>query len=114
MRLLQEMVLGIGGWRLLEALEINPEICHLNEGHAAFVALARIGSFQKKHRVSFEEALWATRAGNIFTTHTPVSAGFDCFNSKLIHQYLNDFVQALGIPFDQFFDNGASINRPYR
>jgi len=105
------MVLGIGGWQLLEALEINPEICHLNEGHAAFVALARIGSFQKKHSVSFEEALWATRAGNIFTTHTPVSAGFDCFNSKLIHQYLNDFVQALGIPFNQFLTMGqASID----
>jgi starch phosphorylase len=111
MRLLQEMVLGIGGWRLLEALEINPEICHLNEGHAAFVALARIGSFQKKHCVSFEEALWATRVGNLFTTHTPVSAGFDCFNSKLIHQYLNDFVQALGIPFNQFLTMGqASID----
>ena len=111
MRLLQEMVLGIGGWQLLEALEINPEICHLNEGHAAFVALARIGSFQKKHCVSFEEALWATRAGNIFTTHTPVSAGFDCFNSKLIHQYLNYFVQALGIPFNQFLTMGqASID----
>jgi starch phosphorylase len=106
------MVLGIGGWQLLEALEINPEICHLNEGHAAFVALARIGSFQKKHCVSFEEALWATRAGNIFTTHTPVSAGFDCFNSKLIHQYLNDFVHALGIPFNQFLTMGqASLDQ---
>ncbi|MGZ5030458.1 MAG: alpha-glucan family phosphorylase, partial [Methylobacter sp.] len=64
MRLLQEIVLGIGGWRLLEALEITPEICHLNEGHAAFVALERIRAFQKKYHVTFEEALWATRAGN--------------------------------------------------
>jgi len=70
MRLLQEIVLGIGGWRLLEALDIKPEICHLNEGHAAFVALERICAFQRIHHVSFDEALWATRAGNVFTTHT--------------------------------------------
>ena len=64
---------------MLEALEIKPEICHLNEGHAAFVALERIGAFQRMYQVTFEEAFWATRAGNVFTTHTPVSAGFDCF-----------------------------------
>jgi starch phosphorylase len=112
MRLLQEIVLGIGGWRMLEALEIIPEICHLNEGHAAFVTLARISSFQKKYCVSFEEALWATRAGNIFTTHTPVSAGFDCFSSKLIQQYLNVFVQALGISFNQFLAMGQASADP--
>ena len=108
MRLLQEIVLGIGGWRLLEALEIKPEICHLNEGHAAFVALERICAFQKSHHVTFEEALWATRAGNVFTTHTPVSAGFDRFNPKLVHQYLNVIVQTLGIPFNQFLALGQT------
>jgi starch phosphorylase len=108
MRLLQEIVLGIGGWRLLEALEIKPEICHLNEGHAAFVALARIGAFQRSHQVTFEEALWATRAGNIFTTHTPVSAGFDRFSPQLLYQYLSGIVQILAIPFNQFLALGQT------
>jgi starch phosphorylase len=108
MRLLQEIVLGIGGWRLLEALEIKPEICHLNEGHAAFVALARICAFQKSHHVTFEEALWATRVGNVFTTHTPVSAGFDRFNPPLIYQYLSEIIQTLGIPFNQFLALGQT------
>lgn len=108
MRLLQEIVLGIGGWRLLEMLEINPEICHLNEGHCAFVVLERIRTFQKTHQATFEQALWATRAGNVFTTHTPVSAGFDCFSPKLIHQYLSETVQTLGISFDQFLVLGQT------
>ena len=108
MRLLQEIVLGIGGWRLLEALEIKPEICHLNEGHAAFVALERIRAYQRKYQRSFEEALWATRAGNVFTTHTPVSAGFDRFSSELMQQYLSEMIQTLGIPFQQFLALGQS------
>ena len=107
-RLLQEIVLGIGGWRLLEALEIKPEICHLNEGHAAFVALERIRAFQKEYEVTFEQALWATRAGNVFTTHTPVSAGFDQFSPELIQQYLSEMVQTLGIPFNQFLALGQT------
>lgn len=121
MRLLQEIVLGIAGWNLLEALEIKPEVCHLNEGHAAFVTLARICSFQKQYNVSFEVALWATRAGNIFTTHTPVSAGFDCFSPTLIYQYLNDIINKLGISFIEFLALGqpteggvhASFNLTY-
>jgi len=108
MRLLQEIVLGIGGWRLLEALEIKPEICHLNEGHTAFVALERICAFQRSHHVTFEEALWATRAGNVFTTHTPVSAGFDRFSPHLLYQYLSEIVQTLGIPFNQFLALGQT------
>lgn len=109
MRLLQEIVLGIGGWRVLEALEIKPEVCHLNEGHAAFVALERIRAFQQDKHVSFEEALWATRAGNVFTTHTPVSAGFDSFSPELVHQYLSKMVDILGIPFHQFLALGQSL-----
>lgn len=107
-RLLQEIVLGIGGWRLLKALEIKPEICHLNEGHAAFVALERICAFQKECNVTFEEALWATRAGNVFTTHTPVSAGFDRFSPELIKQYLCGIINSLGIPFEHFLALGQT------
>ncbi len=113
MRLLQEIVLGIGGWRLLEALEIKPEICHLNEGHAAFVALERIRAYQKTHQLTFSEALWATRAGNVFTTHTPVAAGFDCFSPELIQQYLSEIIQSLGISFQQFLALGQdSLENP--
>ncbi len=107
-RLLQEIVLGIGGWRLLEKLEIQPDLCHLNEGHAAFVALERISSFQREQAVTFEEALWATRAGNVFTTHTPVSAGFDRFSPELIKQYLCGTIQSLGISLEHFLSLGQT------
>lgn len=91
MRLIQEIVLGIGGWRLLESLGIEVDVCHLNEGHAAFAVLERARSFMKKHGVSFWEALWSTRAGNLFTTHTPVAAGFDRYSPELIAKYFPYF-----------------------
>jgi starch phosphorylase len=98
-RLRQEMVLGIGGWRLLEALGINPDVCHLNEGHAAFAVLERARSFMEETGQPFEVALAVTRAGNLFTTHTPVAAGFDRFDPHLIEQYLGDYTRnSLGIP----------------
>ena len=93
LRLKQELVLGIGGWRLLEALEIAPEVCHLNEGHAAFAVLERARSFMKKSGQPFDVALAATRAGNVFTTHTAVAAGFDRFPAQLIEQYLGAYAQ---------------------
>jgi starch phosphorylase len=75
LRLQQEMVLGLGGWRLLQRLGLSPEVCHLNEGHAALAVLERARSFMDSTGQPFEAALTATRAGNIFTTHTPVAAG---------------------------------------
>ena len=91
LRLKQEMLLGIGGWRLLAALDIKPEVCHLNEGHAAFAVLERARSFMKETGQPFEVALAATRAGNLFTTHTAVAAGFDRFAPALIEQYLGGY-----------------------
>ena len=88
LRLKQELVLGIGGWRLLAALGIQPDVCHLNEGHAAFAVLERARSFMQEAAQPFEVALAATRAGNLFTTHTAVAAGFDRFAPDLIEQYL--------------------------
>jgi starch phosphorylase len=93
LRLLQEMVLGIGGWRLLAALGIEPEVCHLNEGHAAFAALERARSFMLATGQSFEVALAVTRAGNLFTTHTAVAAGFDRFAPGLIEQCLGGYAR---------------------
>ena len=93
LRLKQELLLGIGGWRLLEALGIKPEVCHLNEGHAAFAVLERARSFMNETGVPFETALSVTRAGNLFTTHTAVSAGFDRFTPALISQYLSGYAE---------------------
>ncbi|MCX6678328.1 MAG: alpha-glucan family phosphorylase [Methanothrix sp.] len=96
-RLIQEIVLGIGGWQVLEKLGIEPEVCHLNEGHAAFVVLARAYSFMKKTGCSLPAALWATRAGNVFTTHTPVEAGFDRFDRALVDKYAKFYADLLGL-----------------
>ncbi len=99
LRLKQELLLGIGGWRLLGALGIRPEVCHLNEGHAAFAILERARSFKDETGQPFGVALAATRAGNLFTTHTPVAAGFDRFPAALIAQYLGRYAETrLGIP----------------
>jgi len=98
LRLKQELLLGIGGWRLLRALGVQPEVCHLNEGHAAFAVLERARSFMEETRQPFEVALAVTRAGNLFTTHTAAAAGFDRFDPALIEQYLGRYGQeTLGI-----------------
>jgi starch phosphorylase len=98
LRLKQELVLGIGGCRMLEALGIHPEVCHLNEGHAAFAVLERAYNFMQKTAQPFNVALAVTRAGNLFTSHTAVSAGFDRFSPSLIKQYLCRYAeQKLGI-----------------
>ena len=98
LRLKQEMLLGIGGWRLLAALGIQPEVCHLNEGHAALAILERAHSFMQANAQPFDVALSATRSGNLFTTHTAVAAGFDRFDPALIEQYLGGYAQdKLGI-----------------
>jgi starch phosphorylase len=98
LRLKQELLLGIGGWRLLGALGIQPDVCHLNEGHAAFAVLERARSFMQESGQPFDVALAVTRAGNLFTTHTAVAAGFDRFAPALIQQYLGAYAeQKLGI-----------------
>ena len=87
LRLKQELVLGIGGWRLVEAIGLQPEVCHLNEGHAAFAVLERARSYMTDNKQPFDLALTITRAGNLFTTHTPVAAGFDRFSPELMEKY---------------------------
>ncbi|MBS0204638.1 MAG: alpha-glucan family phosphorylase [Planctomycetes bacterium] len=95
-RFLQEVVLGIGGWRVLEELGMDVDICHLNEGHAAFAILARAHSFGRRHNCSMPTAVWATRPGNVFTTHTPVEAAFDRFDPALIEQFAGPIVERMG------------------
>jgi len=92
LRLMQELVLGIGGWRLLQRLDLEPDVCHLNEGHAAFAVLERAACFMERTGKPFEVALAATRVGNLFTTHTPVAAGFDRFEPGLLSRYLETLI----------------------
>ena len=107
MRLKQELVLGIGGWRLLRALGISPDVCHLNEGHAAFAVLERARSYMEDQQVPFAVALSATRAGNLFTTHTAVTAGFDRFAPDLMKKYLTHYAQQqLGIEIEDLLALG--------
>jgi len=98
LRLKQELVLGIGGWRLLDMLGLQPDVCHLNEGHAAFAVVERARSFMRQTGQPFDVALAVTRAGNLFTTHTAVAAGFDRFAPALIAPYLGGYAEhELGI-----------------
>ena len=118
LRLMQEGVLGIGGWRLLRALGIHPQVCHLNEGHAAFAVLERARSFMEDNAQSFDASLAVTRAGNVFTTHTPVEAGFDRFAPSLIGQYLERYAhERLGIDLAHLLALGRAVpddaNEPF-
>jgi starch phosphorylase len=112
LRLMQELVLGIGGWRLLAALGLEPQVCHLNEGHAAFAVLERARSFMSATGLPFHAALAATRAGNLFTTHTAVAAGFDRFAPDLIQSLLGEFARtSLGIPVEELLGLGRQNPR---
>jgi glycogen phosphorylase len=112
LRLMQEIVLGIGGWRLLTALGIEPQVCHLNEGHAAFAVLERARSFMGATGLAFRAALAATRAGNLFTTHTAVAAGFDRFAPDLIETLLGEFARgSLGISVEDLLGLGRQNPR---
>ena len=109
LRLAQEILLGIGGWRLLSELGMQSEVCHLNEGHAAFAVLERARSFMQEAAQPFGVALSVTRAGNLFTTHTAVAAGFDRFAPALIEQYLGSYAERqLGMTLDEFLGLGRA------
>jgi len=108
-RLLQEIVLGIGGWRLIDALGLGVDVCHLNEGHAALAVIERARHFMEQHGVTFREALRATRAGNVFTTHTAVPAGFDTFPAdeiRTLRPYFEDYVRRLGVSWPELLALG--------
>lgn len=106
MRIRQEIMLGIGGLRALFAMGIRPTVCHMNEGHAAFMAMERIRQMQQDDNLSFDEALEATKAGNVFTIHTPVKAGNDEFPVKMMEKYFGNYFPELGIDEKQFLALG--------
>lgn len=103
LRVMQEVLLGIGGVRALRALGFDPTVWHMNEGHASFMILERARELVKQGK-TFEEALALTRPHNVFTTHTPVPAGNDEFPLWLIDKYLATMWTELGITREQFID----------
>ncbi|MFB0547037.1 MAG: alpha-glucan family phosphorylase, partial [Anaerolineae bacterium] len=111
LRIQQEIILGIGGIRVLDAIGLCPTVCHMNEGHSAFLAIERIRTMMEKHNLSFAEAREATATGNVFTTHTPVPAGIDIFPPHLIDKYFGHYYESLGITRHEFLALGR--NNPY-
>jgi len=106
MRIRQEMILGVGGMRVLRALGIHPTVCHMNEGHSAFLSIERIRLYMQDNGCDFRTARQAIVNGNVFTTHTPVPAGFDLFNADLLRRYMGKTVAAAGLEFDEFLKLG--------
>jgi starch phosphorylase len=109
MRIRQEIMLGIGGLRALAAMGIKPIICHMNEGHAAFMALERIRQLRNDTNMTFAEAAETTKAGNIFTMHTLVKTGLDEFPVELVDKYFANFLPALGISREQLLVLGRIL-----
>jgi glycogen phosphorylase len=107
-RIRQEIALGIGGLRVLKALNIDPTVYHMNEGHSTFLAIERIRLLMQEYRLSFAEALEATRYNNVFTTHTSVPAGIDVFDQGLIYEYFSEYCREAGIDWETFNGLGRS------
>ena len=107
-RMRQEVVLGIGGLRALEAVKLKPTVYHMNEGHSAFLAIERMRLLIEQQHLGFSEAFDACRTNNVFTTHTSVPAGIDYYEPGMLYDYFGDYCQRGGIPFEQFLALGRS------
>ncbi|GJQ63252.1 MAG: alpha-glucan phosphorylase [Melioribacteraceae bacterium] len=109
-RIQQEILLGIGGIRALHALGIKPKVCHMNEGHSAFLGLERIRYLMQYEKLSYEEAKTINFYSNIFTTHTPVPAGIDVFSNDLVEKYFGKYYrEELKISDTEFYKLGTII-----
>ncbi len=107
LRIQQEIVLGIGGMRALQVLGTRPTVCHMNEGHSAFLGPERTRMIGDELGYSYHEARQVTAAGSVFTTHTPVAAGFDRFDPQLVEKYLGEYLRSLGLTARQFLAFGS-------
>ncbi len=103
-RIKQEILLGIGGVKLLETLNLNIATWHMNEGHSAFLIIERILGEMKRHKINFYEAFEAIKSNTVFTTHTPVPAGNDVFFQDTIELFLDFYISRLGISKKEFFN----------
>ena len=111
MRLKQEIVLGIGGIRVLERLGLDPSVVHMNEGHSAFTVLERVRVFMEREGLSFEEARQTVIGNSVFTTHTPVPAGIDLFDRGIVSAVLGPYIRSMGISMETFFAMGIERNQ---
>jgi starch phosphorylase len=107
-RIRQEILLGIGGYRVLQALGLQPTVYHMNEGHSAFLALEHTRQLMKSRGLSFAEARELAAASLVFTTHTPVEAGHDYFSPELMGAYFAEIARDLGLSFSDFLDLGRA------
>ncbi len=105
-RLRQELILGIGGIRALEAMGKKPDIYHSNEGHSAFISLERLRSLIGDHHLTFDQALEVVRSSTLFTTHTPVPAGHDAFEEDLLRKYISHYHSRLSISWTELMALG--------
>ncbi|MFA6923446.1 MAG: alpha-glucan family phosphorylase [Bacteroidales bacterium] len=105
-RLKQELLLGVGGIRLLDALDLNPDIYHCNEGHAAFLCVERLRKVMQNENRSFLEAMEIVKSSNLFTTHTPVPAGHDAFSEDMLRTYLSHYPDRLNLTWNEFMSLG--------
>jgi starch phosphorylase len=105
-RIRQELVLGVGGMRALQAMGLKPTVFHMNEGHSAFLALEQVRLYMRDQKLNFDEALEAARASNVFTTHTPVPAGIDLFDPGMMYHYFSEYCAEVGVDFQQLMALG--------
>ena len=105
-RICQEIVLGIGGLKALYAMGLEPSVCHMNEGHAAFLSLERVRRLRASHGMTFDEAVDVAKSSNVFTVHTPVAAGNDEFKVEMIDKYFGHYYGKLGVNREQFLGLG--------
>ena len=117
MRLRQELLLGIGGMRALNAMGVAPAVCHMNEGHAAFMAVERIRQIMERRRLTRQEAWEAVWASTVFTTHTPVPAGNERFEPDLVRRYVGPYLNQLDLPWEEFValgrENPNNLQEPF-
>lgn len=116
-RIHQEILLGIGGIKLLKALGLKPTAYHMNEGHSAFLALERIRLLIEEEGLTYPEAFQVAQASQIFTTHTPVPAGFDLFPPDKVVYYLGHYAERFGLSREEFLslgrDNPGDLSSPF-
>jgi len=117
MRLAQEVLLGIGGMRALEAMGIFPAVCHMNEGHSAFSSIERVAQLIKKYNIDLKTALEIVPRSSVFTTHTPVAAGYDEFPNDIVEPFIRPLCKSLNTTEDKILSwgkpVGADPNEPF-
>ena len=116
-RIAQEILLGIGGMKALDALDISPSVCHMNEGHCSFVSIERLACIMRRHKIDLQTAMQIVARTTVFTTHTPVAAGHDEFPIDMVKPYLLPYEKQFDLPVEKIIawgqPDGSSPNVPF-